>query len=189
MRIFFFCIESMKQLWRCLQNFTVTAQAKNVQKKTVLLVLVIIVAYQNVKRLFTLNVMERVKTGISLFRFPKDNTEKRRWINIISLHQRKGAGDNFRPYDESKRYFVCKHHFKADQIRVSVGIGWKTLKPGVIPCIFNFNNRSKIKPRKSPKKRCLPATNESNGNEFILKKNMKLVTEITYYQSCTLDKS
>ena len=132
---------------------------------------------------------KRVKTGISLFRFPKDNTEKRRWINIISLHRRKGAGDNFRPYDESQRYFVCEHHFKADEIRVSVGIGRKTLKPGVIPSIFNFNNRSKIKPRKSPKKRCLPATNESNGNEFILKKNMKLVTEITYYQSCTLDKS
>ena len=53
--------------------------------------------------LFTLNVMEkRVKTGISLFKFPKDNTEKRRWINIISMYRRKGAGDNFSPYDEFK---------------------------------------------------------------------------------------
>ena len=42
-----------------LQNFTVTAQAKNLQKKTVLLVLVIIVAHQRVKVLFTLNVMEK----------------------------------------------------------------------------------------------------------------------------------
>ena len=42
-----------------LQNFAVTAQAKNVQKKTVLLVLVIIVAYQNAKVLFILNVMEK----------------------------------------------------------------------------------------------------------------------------------
>ena len=40
-------------------EFTVTAQAKNVQKKTVLLVLVIIVAYQNAKVLFILNVMEK----------------------------------------------------------------------------------------------------------------------------------
>ena len=88
---------------RCLQNITVTAQAKNVQEKTALLVLVIIVAYQNVEVLFTLNVMEkRVKTGIILFKFPKDNTEKRRWINIISMYRRKGAGDNFSPYDESK---------------------------------------------------------------------------------------
>ena len=42
-----------------LQNFTVTAQAKNLQKKTVLLVLVITVAHQKVKVLFTLNVMEK----------------------------------------------------------------------------------------------------------------------------------
>ena len=40
---------------------------------------------------------KRVKTGIGLFRFPKDNTEKRRWINIISTYRRKGAGDNFSP--------------------------------------------------------------------------------------------
>ena len=81
---------------------------------------------------------KRVKTGISLFKFPKDNTEKRRWINIISMYRRKGAGDNFSPYDESKKYFVCEHHFKADEIRVSLGIGRKTLKPGTIPTIFNF---------------------------------------------------
>ena len=58
---------------------------KRPEKKTVLLALEIIVAYQNVKVLFTLNVMERVKSGISLFRFPKDNTEKRRLTNIISI--------------------------------------------------------------------------------------------------------
>ena len=58
---------------------------------------------------------KRVKTGMSL-RFPKDNTEKRRWINIISRHQRKGAGENFSPYDEFKKYFVCEHHFKAEEI-------------------------------------------------------------------------
>ena len=32
---------------------------------------------------------KRVKTGISLFKFPKDNTEKRRWVNIISMYRRK----------------------------------------------------------------------------------------------------
>ena len=40
-----------------LQNFT--AQAKNVQKKTAMLVLVVIVAYQTLKEIFTLNVMEK----------------------------------------------------------------------------------------------------------------------------------
>ena len=44
----------------------------------------------------------RVKTGISLFKSPKDNTEKRRWININSVYRRKGAGDDFSPYDDPK---------------------------------------------------------------------------------------
>ena len=56
------------------------------------------------------------------------------------MYQRKGAGDNFSPNDESNKYFVCEHHFKAEEIRVSLGIGRKTLKPGVIPNIFNFKN-------------------------------------------------
>ena len=68
------------------------------------------------------------------------------------MYRRKGAG-------ESKKYFVCEHHFKAEEILVSLRIGRKTLKPGAI---------SKIKPRKSPKKRCLPSTNESTSNDSYL---------------------
>ena len=45
------------------------------------------------------------------------------------MYPRKGAGD------------------KEDEIRVSIGIGRKTLKPGAIPSIFHFKNPSKIKPR------------------------------------------
>ena len=84
------------------------------------------------------------------------------------MYRRKGAGDNFSPYDESKKYFVCERHFKADEIRVSLGIRWRILKPGVIPSILNFKNPSKMKPRKSPKKRCLPATNKSTSNDSYL---------------------
>ena len=85
----------------------------------------------------------------------------------------KGAGDNCSSYDESKNYFVCEHDFKADKIRVSLGIDWKTLKPGAIPSIFNFKNLSKIKPRKSPKKRWLPAPNESTSNDFYLEEKLE----------------
>ena len=35
------------------------------------------------------------------------------------MYRRKGAGDDFSSYDESKKYFVCEHHLKADEIRVS----------------------------------------------------------------------
>ena len=40
---------------------------------------------------------KRAKTSISLFKFPKDNTRKRRWIHVISMYWRRGAGDNFNP--------------------------------------------------------------------------------------------
>ena len=131
---------------------------------------------------------KRVKTGFSLFKFPKDNTEKRRWINMISMYQRKGAGDNFSPYDKSKKYFACEHHFKADQIRVSLGIGRKTLRPGAIASIFNFKNPSKIKPRKLPKNIAHVCQLQMNplATILILKRNLKLITQMTYYQSCTL---
>ena len=114
---------------------------------------------------------KRVKTGINLFRFPKDNTEKRSWINLISIYRRNGAGDNLNPQDESKKYFICGHHFKADDIRFNLVVGRNTLKPDVVPGIFDDNNPSKIKPRKFPKKRRLPTTNESTeSNSYLYKK-------------------
>ena len=122
-------------------EFYSNCSSKKVQKKTVLQVLMIIVAYQNAKVLFKCD-GKRVKTGISLFNEVKDNTEKKRWVNIISVYWIKAAGDNFSPYYESKKYFICEHHLKADKICVSLGIGWKTLKPGAIPSIFNFKNPS-----------------------------------------------
>ena len=54
------------------------------------------------------------------------------------MYRRKGVGDNFSPYDEFKKYFLCVHHFKADEIRVSLGTVRKTLKPGAIPGIWNL---------------------------------------------------
>ena len=72
-----------------------------------------------------------------------------------------------------QKYFVCEHHFKADEIRVSLGIGRKTLKPGAIPSILNFKNPSKIKPMKSPKKKFLPVTNESTSNDSYLEEELE----------------
>ena len=79
-----------------------------------------------------------------------------------------GNRSNFSPYDESKKYTTSKQ-----TIYVRLEIGWKTLKPGVIPSIFNLKNPSKIKPRKSPKKRCLPVTNESTDNDSYLEEELE----------------
>ena len=131
-----------------------------------MLVLVIIVAYQNLKVVFTLNVMEK-ESKLAL-------------AYLISMYRRKGAGDNFSPYDEAKKYFVCEntmHHTTKQRRYVLAFELVGNLKPGAI---------SKIKPRKSPKKRCLPATNDPLATILILKRNFKLITQITYYQSRTL---
>ena len=114
---------------------------------------------------------------ISLFKFPKDNTEKRRWINI-SVCRRKGAFVNFSPYNESKKNFVCEHHFGAGDIHVSLGIGRKTLKPDVIPSILNFRKPSKIKPTKSHEERYSPATNEPTDSDSYLQENLKITITI-----------
>ena len=57
---------------------------------------------------------------------------------------------------------------------------WKTFEKSgfliyfVTGCsIFNFKNASKIKPRKSSKKRCLPATNESTDTDFYLEEELE----------------
>ena len=72
-----------------------------------------------------------------------------------------------------KSILFVKNHFQAGTIRVSLGMGQKTLKLGVIPSIFNYKNPSKIKPRQSLKKRCLPATNESTDNDSYLEEELE----------------
>ena len=96
------------------------------------------------------------------------------------MYWTKGAGDNFSSYDESENYFVCEHHFKADDIHVSLGIGWKTLKLGVIPSTFNFKNLSKTKPRKSPGKNVYQLQMNPPTTVNILKRNLKVITQMTY---------
>ena len=136
----------------CLQNFTVTAQAKNVQKKTFMLFLVIIVSYQNVKVLFTLNVMEKEsKLALAYLGFRKITRKREDGQILFQCIGEKEQVTTSALNDESKKHSVCEHHFRKEEIRVSIGIGRKTLKPGVIASMFNFKNPSKIKLRKSPK--------------------------------------
>ena len=159
----------------CLQNFTVAAQAKSIQKK-------------NCSAGFGdyCYIPECKSVGISLFKFPKDNTEKRRWVNIISMYRRKVAGNNFSPYDESKKYFVWEHHFKADEIRVSLRIGRKTLKPGAILVYLTSKNQVKSSLGNRPRKGVYQLQMNPLATILILKRTLKLITQMTYYQSCTL---
>ena len=55
----------------------------------------------------------------------------------------------------------------------SFGIDGQALKPDVILSTFNFKNPSKIKPRKSPKKRCLPASSGSIDKDSFLEEEFE----------------
>ena len=52
------------------------------------------------------------------------------------------------------------------EIRVSRGIGWKTLANGAVPSVFKFKNRSPKKIRKLPTKRSLSPIEETSESEY-----------------------
>ena len=89
----------------------------------------------------------REKTGIGFFKFPKDEQLRKKWLKVIGQFRRKGGADSFRVIDSTA---VCEFHFKSDEIRVSLGIGRKTLVPGSIPNLFSFKPVSTLFNRKPP---------------------------------------
>lgn len=100
----------------------------------------------------------RQNTGISLFQIPNKEPEKTNWIKILSNYRRKGTGDNFDPRNNT--YFVCEFHFKADDIKVSHGIGRKTIRTGILPSVFREAPNTPA--RKPPRKRPLPVIETSS---------------------------
>ena len=73
-------------------------------------------------------------TGISFFKFPKDNQVKKEWIRRVS---RVG-------FEPSPRSVLCSEHFEPESFtydpalleRLGVQFGNRRLRPGAIPTIF-----------------------------------------------------
>lgn len=107
----------------------------------------------------------RVKTGISLFKFPSDTALRKEWLHAIRNVRRKGGNDLFDP-DKASCY-ICEFHFKAEDIRVTTGSsGRKKVIKGRIPSIFpNKSSEEPKKKRKSPAKRQPLETNVSSETE------------------------
>ena len=68
----------------------------------------------------------RVKTGIALFKLPKDPALCKKWLQVIKRYRRTGGADKF---SKTKKVMVCKFHFNSKQIWVSLGIGRKAHLP------------------------------------------------------------
>ena len=88
-------------------------------------------------------------------------------MEVILIYQRKRSGDYLYPYGESKYYFSYEHHFKADDICVSLEIGGKTLKPGVTPYLIS-EMQLKLSLENRLRKMFLLTANELTKNDFIL---------------------
>ena len=95
---------------------------------------------------------ENEKNGIGFFKFPREQSRNRTWKRFINQYRRKGTGDTF---NIKPCTVVCEFHFKADGIKVSLGRGKKTLKPGAVPSVFSFKRKASPPQRKSPKKRLI----------------------------------
>ena len=81
------------------------------------------------------------RTGIGLFTFPKDPEMRRKWKSSIGRYRRKGGADSFQVKDTA---VVCEFHFRPEEIKVSLGIGRKTLIKDAVPSVFTFAMKSGI---------------------------------------------
>ena len=105
-------------------------------------------------------------TKIGLFRFPNEQKYpklRKKWISAMHQFRRKGGSDSFTVKDSTR---VCEFHFKQEEIRVSKGIGRKSLVSGAVPSIFKFKIRSPKKKRKSPTKRSCSPIEETSESEY-----------------------
>ena len=60
----------------------------------------------------------RVKTGISLFKLPKDLALRKKWLQVLKRYGRTGGADTC---SKTKKVMVYEFHFNSKQIRVSLG--------------------------------------------------------------------
>ena len=108
---------------------------------------------------------EMNKSSIGFFKFPDENKfpeQRKKWIGIITQFRRKGLGDSFQIKSTTR---VCEFHFNSQEIKVSAGVGRKTLQPGVFPTVFKFRDNPVPKKRKSPAER-IQVIEESSESEY-----------------------
>ena len=103
------------------------------------------------------------RTGIGFFTLPKDPEMRRKWKSSIGRYRRKGGADKFQVRNTT---VVCEFHFRPKEIKVSLGVGCKTLIKDAVPSVFTFVMKSVLttKTRKPPKERFIEC-NEENESE------------------------
>ena len=101
----------------------------------------------------------RVKTGIALYKLPKDAALRKKWLRVLKRYTRTGGADKF---SKMKKVMVFELHFNSKQNRVSLGIDKKRYLPGSVPSVFEFKPEEKKKERKPLK----PRNNEETSSEF-----------------------
>ena len=101
-------------------------------------------------------------SGIGFFKFLSDRDTNRKWRNVKQF-RRCGAGD---PFKINSKTVVCEFHFNDDEIKVSLGVGRKTLVRGTVPSVFEFKETVTPVKRKAPTIRNPEPIEESSESEF-----------------------
>ena len=71
-----------------------------------------------------------VKTGIALFKLPKDPALRKKCLEVIKQYGRTRGAHTF---SKTKKAMVCEFHLNPKQVWVSLGIGRKSYLPGSVP--------------------------------------------------------
>ena len=100
-------------------------------------------------------------SGIGFFKFPSDRDTNRKWRNVVKPFRRCGAGNSFKI---NSKTVVCEFHFNDYGIKVSLGVGRKTL--GTVPSVFEFKETVTAVKRKAPTIRNPEPNEESSESEF-----------------------
>ena len=87
------------------------------------------------------------KSGIGFFKFPENVALFKVWKKTIGQYRRKGGADTF---EIKKTTRICEFHFQAKEIKVSLGVGRKTLVEGAVPSIFPSKRKEERPTRKPP---------------------------------------
>ena len=78
---------------------------------------------------------------------PENVTLFKVWKKTIGQYRRKGGADTF---EIKKTTHICEFHFQAKEIKVSLGVGRKTLVEGAVPSVFPSKRKEERLTRNTP---------------------------------------
>ena len=111
----------------------------------------------------------REKINISLFRIPKREDIRKKWLSVLKHVCGKGGADSFDVKSPNKGIHVCEFHFKDEDVTNFLSRGKKKVKAGRVPSIFREQSVKQKATRPPPKNRLTSfVESETESDEILL---------------------